>query len=248
MARIANDPNLEAEPDFLGPAFEPLRQLMIAAEPGLTPEQAAERLLVPWRADHENRVQRWQEQLEADRREEEQRAQGELGQRPEQPGEQEPVDAEERRDEEKKPKVVKWDENSQVGNSIIDRPSQYAIHRLKSFEYVPLWYFCPEGCRDAMEDATSMGSEALGLTKTSNGLAFLPAMAGCPSRRALQDHELTWSQFDLAYTSFITHIQTYKWPEHYIEALINFFGNIVVHLLHREDHGPKILLLYASQV
>ena len=50
------DPNLEAEPDFLSPAFELLRQLLIAAEPELTPEQAAERLLIPWRADHETRV------------------------------------------------------------------------------------------------------------------------------------------------------------------------------------------------
>ena len=75
MARIGNDPNLEAEPDFLSPAFEPLRQLLIAAELELTPEQAAERLLVPWRADHETWVQRWQEQLEADRRAEEEQAQ-----------------------------------------------------------------------------------------------------------------------------------------------------------------------------
>ena len=148
----------------------------------------------------------------------------------------------------KKPKVVRWDENSQVGNAIIDRPSQYAIHRLKNFEYIPLWYFCREGCRDATEDASATGSEALGLTKTVNGLAFLPAAAGRPSKRALQDHELTWSQFDLAYTSFITHIQTYKWPEHYVDALINFFGNLVTHPLRREDQGHKVLLLYASQV
>jgi hypothetical protein len=152
------------------------------------------------------------------------------------------------KDKEKKPKVVKWDENSQVGNAIIDRPSQYAIHRLKSFEYIPLWYFCQEGCRDATEDVAATGSEALGLTKTVSGLAFLLAAVGRLSKRALQDHELTWSQFDLAYTSFITHIQTYKWPEHYADALINFFGNLVTHPLRREDQGHKVLLLYASQV
>ena len=219
MARIGNDPNLEAEPDFLSPAFEPLRQLLIAAEPELTPEQAAERLLVPWRADHETRVQRWQEQLEADRRAEEEQAQRGRGRHAEGLEEQEPAGAVERqKDDEKKPKVVNWDENSQVRNAIIDRPSQYAIHRLKNFEYIPLWYFCQEGCRDAMEDAAAAGSEALGLTKTVNGLAFLPAAAGRPSKRAIQDHELTWSQFDLAYTSFIMHIQTYKWPEHYVDA------------------------------
>ena len=219
MARIGNDPNLEAKLDFLSPAFEPLRQLLIAAELELTPEQAAERLLVPWRADHETRVQCWQEQLEADRRAEEEQAQRGRGRHAEGLEEQEPAGVVERqKDDEKKPKVVNWDENSQVRNAIIDRPSQYAIHRLKNFEYIPLWYFCQEGCRDAMEDAAAAGSEALGLTKTVNGLAFLPAAAGRPSKRAIQDHELTWSQFDLAYTSFIMHIQTYKWPEHYVDA------------------------------
>ena len=47
MARIENDPNFEAKPDFLGPAFEPLHQLLIAAKPELTPEAAAERLWYP---------------------------------------------------------------------------------------------------------------------------------------------------------------------------------------------------------
>ena len=92
--------------------------------------------------------------------------------------------AEGQNNEEKKPKVVKWDKNVQVRNTIIDHPSQYTIHRLKNFEYIPLWYFCQEGCRDATEDTTATGSKALGLTKTSNGLAFLPAAAGCPSKCA----------------------------------------------------------------
>lgn len=189
----------ESEPNYLGPAFATLRQILIAAK-GVSDEDAASLLLEAWRADRQ-------------RNEEHARQAGDEG----------PND--------KVPKEVTWDDKKQVGDSIILPPCQYACDRLNNWEYVPLWYFCPEGRAEVTEDYGSSGSAG---TKSSFALK--------------QDHELTWREFDLARYNFLGNIRAFNWPKRYIDSLSNFFRNICTHNLRFRNNGEQILLLYASRV
>ena len=47
---------------------------------------------------------------------------------------------EKREQEKKKPKIGDFDENRMVLDHIIPRPSQFAIGKLKSFNFIELWY------------------------------------------------------------------------------------------------------------
>ena len=105
---------------------------------------------------------------------------------------------------------------------------QYACHSLEKREYVPLWYFCSEGCAEVADENRQRGDDALGITRTESGLAFKPAAASRPSKNALHDHELTWRQY---HSNFLVRINIYNWHKHYISSLLDFFGAICTHLL-----------------
>jgi hypothetical protein len=125
----------------------------------------------------------------------------------------------------KVPKEVRWDDNKQIDDSIVLCPCEYARNRLKNWEYVPLWYFCPEGRAEALTECRKSTDDA-----------------------CKQDHELTWGQFGLARFNFLANIRSYNWPKHYIDSLFNFFRNVCTHNLRLRNGGERILLLYASRV
>ncbi|KAF8344405.1 hypothetical protein F5887DRAFT_272669 [Amanita rubescens] len=139
--------------------------------------------------------------------------------------------------DDKVPKEVTWDDNKQIGDSIIQRPCQYACDRLKNWQYVPLWYFCPEGCAEATEVYSKPTDDASESTRTNSGFVAFK-----------QDHELTWCQFGLARFHFLENTRSYKWPQRYIDSLSNFFRNIFTHNLRFRNDGERVLLLYASRV
>lgn len=47
----------------------------------------------------------------------------------------------------------------------IPQPSTYAIKKLKSFEYIELWYFIPKSCKEAYQTATFCPTDVFALTK-----------------------------------------------------------------------------------
>ena len=56
MPPIIFDPNLEIPPDFLGPGYQVIRDLIVAQALDVTPEQAAEHLHVAYVADRQVRI------------------------------------------------------------------------------------------------------------------------------------------------------------------------------------------------
>ena len=61
MADIPPNPALEVEPNYQNPVFASLRESLFAKS-WLSDEEAVNNMLEIWRADREQRVQRWQEQ------------------------------------------------------------------------------------------------------------------------------------------------------------------------------------------
>jgi hypothetical protein len=70
--------------------------------------------------------------------------------------------------EKKKPKINDFEVNTMVGSYITPCPSQYALQRLKNFEYLELWYLTQEGCANAAQHQHTQNNDTSGLTKVDN--------------------------------------------------------------------------------
>ncbi|KAG1795495.1 uncharacterized protein BJ212DRAFT_1489752 [Suillus subaureus] len=229
MARIASDPVLDIQPDFSSPTFEGLRNCIIGGTQ-TTHEEVTNKLATAWEQDRDLRVVAWTRQVDEDQRLAAHTAQTER-ERVDQERlrlEQE-AEAELREAEKKKPKINDFKIGAAVGDTLTPCPSQYAIHKLKSFEYVELWYFSPDGCRETADDAKTSADDTFGLTKVEDFVTLKPVASFKASRKAIQDHSLEWRQFDLAKNSFLLYINKLKWPDKHQRALTMFFMNIVSH-------------------
>ena len=71
-------------------------------------------------------------------------------------------------------------------------PSPFAINKLKSFEYVELSYFTPEGCASAAEENRATAEEAFGLTKVDGFVALKPVASFKASKNVIKDKDLSW--------------------------------------------------------
>lgn len=248
MAHIASDPALDIEPDFASATFEGIRNRIIG-NTQTTHDEAANELITGWRQDRDIRLAAWNVQVNEETRLAAEAARAEqehINQEHtllEQEAETERKDA-----EKKKPKINDFKVGTSVSDTLTHRPSQYAIHKLKSFEYVELWYFSPDGCRDTADEAKSSADGTFGFTKVDDFVALKAVAAFKPSRKAIQDHSLEWRQFDMAKNSFLLYINKLKWPEKHQRALTMFFMNIVSHPQCAEPFGERALLLYAARV
>ncbi|KAG2031685.1 hypothetical protein BDR03DRAFT_936269 [Suillus americanus] len=140
--------------------------------------------------------------------------------------------------EKKKPKIGDFDAEITVADKV------------KNMEYVELWYFSPDGCREAAltSRSTSDSDDAFGFTRVDGMVALKTIASFKASQKALQDHDLSWHQFDLAKTSFLIHIEKNGWPKKHQQALALFFMLITNHEHRVHPRGEKTLLCYAGFV
>ncbi|KAG2029019.1 hypothetical protein BDR03DRAFT_821871, partial [Suillus americanus] len=132
-----------------------------------------------------------------------------------------------------------------VGNYLTPRPAQYAIQKLTNFEYVELWYFSPEGCKDALKSSRSVADNDLSITRTDDQLTLRPTSAFKASKAALADHELSFSIFLRAKNLFLVQISKAKWPQPNIDALSLFFWHLENHSIrNNSDIGDMVILTY----
>jgi hypothetical protein len=248
MPRIVSDPALDIEPDFTSATFEGIRNRIIG-NTQLTHDEAANELAMGWQQDRDIRVAAWTLQVNEETRlaAEAAQAERELLDQERALLEQE-AEKERRETEKKKPKINDFQAGASVGDTLTHRPSQYAIHKLKSFEYVELWYFSPDGCREAADEAKSAADGTFGFTKVDDFIALKAVAAFKPSRKVIQDHSLEWRQFDMAKNSFLLYMNKLKWPEKHQRAITMFFMNVVSHPHRSEPFGERALLLYAARV
>ncbi|KAG2075410.1 hypothetical protein BDR04DRAFT_1069823 [Suillus decipiens] len=248
MAHIASDPALDIEPDFVSATFEGIRNRIIG-NTQTTHDEAANELITGWWQDRDICLAAWTVQeneatwlaAEATHIEQEHIDQECLL------AEQE-AEIECKEMEKKKPKINDFKVGTSVSDTLTHHPSQYAIHKLKSFEYIELWYFSPDGCKDTANEAKSSVDSTFGFTKVDDFIALKAVAAFKPSRKAIQDHSLEWRQFNMAKNSFLLYINKLKWPEKHQCALTMFFMNVVSHPQCSEPFGEQALLLYATCV
>jgi hypothetical protein len=241
--RIPQDPRLEILPNHAGPHYNGICQLL--QNTGLTLEQAVQSLNDLWTQSCEERIQAWDQQVLNDnvaaeeaqclRQEEEQL----LLQQEQQNLENERIEA-----EKKKPKMNDFQETTMVGNYIAPCPSQYALHRLKNFEYLELWYLTQEGCADAAQHQHMQNDDTFGLTKVDNVVALRQVSALRASKNVVPDVSLSFRQMSIAKTALIQQMTKFQWPNKAITALAEFFTNLEVHPYHQREFGEQALLTY----
>ncbi|KAG1820907.1 uncharacterized protein BJ212DRAFT_1478000 [Suillus subaureus] len=224
------DPNLEMVPDFASNLYAGIRTDLKAAT-NQTGEEVIACLMETWNADHNARVVEWNQDREAEARREAE-------------AERERTEA-----EKKKPKMNGFEHASSVGDYLTPCPAQYAIQKLTNFEYVELWYFLLEGCKDALKSSHSVADNDMSITRTDDQLTLWPTSAFKVSKVAMADHELSFSIFLRAKNLFLVQISKAKWPQPNIDALLLFFWHLENHSIRNNSEiGDMVILTYALRV
>ncbi|KAG1756002.1 hypothetical protein EDB19DRAFT_1823438 [Suillus lakei] len=220
---------LDIQPNFASPTFEVLRDRIIGGTQ-TTHQEVATDLATAWQNDCNLRSITWTVQANEDTRlaAEVTQAERELADQEHIHLEQE-AEAKLREAEKKKPKINNFKSGTAVSDTLTPRPSQYTIHKLKTFEFVELWYFSPDGCKETSDEAKRTADNAFGFTRVDNFVALKPVASFKALCKAIQDHSLEWCQFNLAKNSFLLYINKLNWPEKHQQALTMFFMNIVAH-------------------
>ncbi|KAG1849572.1 hypothetical protein C8R48DRAFT_750225 [Suillus tomentosus] len=233
------NPNNEVCPDFASDAYGEIRDDIIRAS-GQTEAQVVNRMVVSWTQKREQEEHDAAEAAQARALQEE-----EIREWQEADTEKERLET-----EKKKPKMNGFNATLTVGDFITPRPAQYAISKINNFEYTELWYFSPEGCKDAQRSSQSTAEDSYGLTQVDNAvLALRPLSAFKASKHAIPDHKLSFLTFLQAKNTFLTHISKAKWPQNNIDALSLFFWHLENHpIRNNSDIGDLVVLHYASRV
>ncbi|KIK81734.1 hypothetical protein PAXRUDRAFT_15075 [Paxillus rubicundulus Ve08.2h10] len=141
-----------------------------------------------------------------------------------------------------------FDDKVEVGDVIIPCPSQYAVLKLKNFEFIELWYFSPKGCRDAAKTSTSTMEDTFGISKVDDILTMRPIATLKQSHNVVNDCDLPISDFFHAKNSFLVHVEHVGWQKKHINALAEFFWHLENHPIRNCRHGDTVMLLYTHCV
>ena len=242
------DPSLEVRPNFESNAYRAVREALMLAH-NKEVAAAIERLSTAWEDDHHVCVEAWNLQREVEDQETE-RIHQERRQREEEQRQLKEAEAEkERRDaEKKKPKINDLNENCPPPSIIIPRPSQYALQKISTFNFIELWYFSPKGCSEASQVNKSQADDTLSITNVNNVLTLRPVASIRASCNACADHELAFGEFMQAKNSFLYHVKEALWPPKHVDALAELFWNLENHPICVSENSNLIALHYASRI
>ncbi|KIJ09214.1 hypothetical protein PAXINDRAFT_87784 [Paxillus involutus ATCC 200175] len=215
-------------------------------------EQILDNLVQMWTTEHNQRVELWNERQQAEALLAEEAEGVRLTEEREA---QHLVDDEAEREqtdlEKKKPKMNDFDDEVEVGSIIIPHPSQYALLKLKFFEFVELWYFSLEGCRDAAKSSSSTMEDTFGISKVDDILTikgWWVVAALKQSHNVVNNCDLPISDFFRAKNSFLVHIKHASLPKKHINALAKFFWHLENHPIRNRRHGDTVMLLYTHRI
>ncbi|KIJ11614.1 hypothetical protein PAXINDRAFT_15523 [Paxillus involutus ATCC 200175] len=212
-------------------------------------QQVIEHLLAAWKADRANKIAAWNAQKEVEARAAEE---AEEVRRQWEEEEEALINKEAEREqskaEKKKPKMNIFTPGSSVADILVYPPSQYALQKLSTFNYVEMWYFSLAGRLDAAKNYDrSQVDDTFGISKVDDHLTVRSIASVRASRNALPDHELSFSKFLRAKNCFLDHTKA-NWPTANLDALAKFFWYLETHPSLQLPLGKRIILTYASHV
>ena len=215
------NPHLQVPPDFAGAIFQEEREAMIQLGLRLDHAAAAQAMLDKWQAAIQVQREAWDA----------------LHPPPgagAQPGENQvhPI--------KRLPKISK---TARAPTRLDPVPPHAIINRLRDMQYVELYPFTPEACKEAAATPRANEGEDVSIVgSVSDGSLAIRAGKKYPS-----DFELTWDQFTAAKSLFIRYLTITGWPQPYRESLSGFFIRIENHpIIHKTHLGKAIMLRYQA--
>ena len=197
MPRIEQDPTNVACPDFAGVAYAAFRIMVNNGQ--VNNDHAVEQLTAAWNLTHEQEVEAWCQQVQVQSAEQEELARlAEEEEERRQAHEEGLKDEEKKEQEKKRPKIANFDKGRMVSDHVMPQPSQFAIGKLKSFNFVELWYFTDEGCHEVQDSSRAQSDDAYGLTKIDDLVALKPVASFKALRNVVPDADLTWRQLNVS--------------------------------------------------
>lgn len=152
-------------------------------------------------------------------------------------------------DDKKKNKLRDFAEHSAVRTTpAVGRPSKYALKKLADFEYVELYYFTVNACKEAAECERSMADDTFTLSKVDDTIALRLINAHKPSTKTVPDARLTWNDISIAKTKLLQCMQDAKWPPKFLMSLAGFYVNLDSHPIREEEGGEQAIIQYQSEV
>ena len=228
MPQIDQDPTNVPCPDFAGAAYTAVRQIM-SKNGKINNEQAVKQLMTAWNQTHTEKVKAWNQQVQADL--EVQQEQIRLAQEDEMrcQEEEEHIKEDERREQGKrKPKVNDFDKAKRVADHVMPRPLQFTIGKLKSFNFIELWYFTDKGCAEAQDMSKAQSDDTYSLTKVDNLVALKPVASFKALRNVVLDADLTWRQMNISKNTLLWYMDQCNWPQKHVQSFTHFYFNIKI--------------------
>ncbi|KAF9032907.1 hypothetical protein BJ165DRAFT_1534782 [Panaeolus papilionaceus] len=224
MPLLSVDPNTEVEPSY--DTLELVAVLQARLQPDKTLEQVIVQMKSNWAATCQHHIEQWNQQ-EADRllnkEQERQRLAAEEAERKE---ERERAREQAEKDR-KKVKVNTLAKGRKVETTYATRPTQYALQKIKNFDYIELYYFTPEGCKDRVREDKLAGDCAVAASHINNKIVLQSIMA----------QMLLLEQMDKV-----------EWPAELVLALRTFFYKLSNNSMYCQELGPEAVILYQAQV
>ncbi|KAJ7683979.1 hypothetical protein B0H17DRAFT_941290, partial [Mycena rosella] len=247
--RISRDPSADICPDFSSAAFDGVRNIVIAGDANKSQADVAADLATAWNTNWDGLKAAWDaqeaaDQLERDSVEKLARENARLAQEKKDTE----LEEERREAEKKKPKQKVFNGQRKVGDAIAPRASVFALEKIRLYKYCEIWYFTQEGCADAAEHQHAVADDALGLTKTEEGIALRSLASSRPSKNVVKDKDLTWRQFNIGKNAMLAAMHKYKWSPESLQALAAFWCNLELHSQRTKPHREQILLNYQARV
>ena len=247
MLRIDQDPTVQVCPNFAGATYAAVRQAMTVSRQISDPE-AAQRLITAWNQTHNQEVEAWNLQVEADMAEQAEQQRQVLAEEERLRVEDECQKDEEQNELEKKhPKINDFDNSKMIGDFIMPRPSQFAIGKLKSFSFTELWYFTEEGCSEAQESSRTLPEDAFGITQVDDLVALKPIASFKALKNAIPDADLTWRQMNISKNTMLRYMELCNWPPRHIDSFTRFYFHLELDPMRSCPNGEHVLLAYQAK-
>lgn len=147
-----------------------------------------------------------------------------------------------------KRKIPKITEDLMISEERALEPSEYALSRLRKYQYVELWYFTEKGCTEASRLGRPADLDTLTFTCVDSILELQPSRAVAQSKDVIHDQHLSWAEMTAAKNNMIDHMRKCGWSDDYLLPLMKFYLALDTHPIHGRRHGDQALLVYQAEV
>ena len=138
--------------------------------------------------------------------------------------------------------------NLPTPNFLDIKPARHVLKRLEKKEFVELWHFTAEGCREAAAIDLVTPNDTFGLVDTGNGLVLQTIAATTTSPKVIRDEYLSWVQLTEAKTRMIGCMKSCGWSKSKISQLILFYLSLDIHPIQVRPYGLEVVMRYQERV